>query len=57
VEVGCNEMGFTSWNEATGTTKDRPEWRGLVHGPILHREKNILSQKVLTCTVKCSIVD
>ena len=39
VERERKEFGFNTWTEASRVAERRTEWRGLVHGPILHRER------------------
>jgi hypothetical protein len=31
-------LGCRSWNYVAMRAKDRSEWRGFIHGPILHTE-------------------
>ena len=38
VERERKEFGFNSWTEASRVAERRTEWRGLVRGPVLHRE-------------------
>ena len=33
------ELGFNTWTEASRVAERRKKWSGLVHGPILHRER------------------
>jgi hypothetical protein len=40
MEENCGEREeFRSWNDVAMRAKDRTEWRGLIHGPILHTER------------------
>jgi hypothetical protein len=44
MEENCGErerkhLGFRSWNDVAMRAKDRTEWRGLIHGPILYTER------------------
>ena len=39
VERERKHLGFRSWNDAATRARDRTEWRGLINGPILHRER------------------
>jgi hypothetical protein len=39
VERERKHLGFKSWNDVAMRAKDRTEWRGLIHGPILHTER------------------
>jgi hypothetical protein len=39
VERERKHLGFRSWNDVAIRAKDRTEWRGLIHGPILHTER------------------
>ena len=38
VEKERKKLGFNTWAEATRQAQDRSKWRGLVHGPIFHKE-------------------
>jgi hypothetical protein len=39
VEGERKHLGFRSWNDVAMRAKDRTEWRGLIHGLILHSER------------------